>query len=273
MSENENKHLDFVLKHYREGKLDTRKAISRFNAEHNIASPVTPQRKKGRGWIYFASGIAAAVVLGVMVRFVLVMTAEVTLVAQGAKEVFVLPDSTKVTLAEGGSLSYREWSFGKGDRKVELTGKGYFEVTKDPDKPFEVTTENSFVRVLGTKFLLETLPVAKVSLYEGKVHFARTENLEGVILTEGMTALIPIGAIKPKVEHKGNPNGIAWIRGTFVFEDTPLKEVLLTLGNYYGVSFGATDMKKRLSGEFSTDDLDLIIELIESALDVKIVKM
>ncbi|MBO7248748.1 MAG: DUF4974 domain-containing protein, partial [Bacteroidales bacterium] len=106
-----------------------------------------------------------------------------------------------------------------------------------------------------------------------KVHFARTKNLEGVILTEGMTALIPIGAIKPKVEHKGNPNGIAWIRGTFIFEDTPLKEVLLTLGNYYGVSFGATDMKKRLSGEFSTDDLDLIIELIESALDVKIVKM
>ncbi len=32
-------------------------------------------------------------------------------------------------------------------------------------------------------------------------------------------------------------------------------------------------MKKRLSGEFSTEDLDLIIELIESALDVKIVKM
>jgi ferric-dicitrate binding protein FerR (iron transport regulator) len=66
---------------------------------------------------------------------------------------------------------------------------------------------------------------------------------------------------------------MAWIRGTFIFEDTPLKEVLLTIGNYYGVSFGATDMKKRLSGEFSTVDLDLIIELIESALDVKIVKM
>ena len=32
MSENENKHLDFVLKHYREGKLDTRKAISKYNA-------------------------------------------------------------------------------------------------------------------------------------------------------------------------------------------------------------------------------------------------
>jgi transmembrane sensor len=271
MSENENKHLDFVVKHYQEGKLDTRKAISKFNAEHGIAP--APMKRKGRGWIYFASGIAAAVLLGVMIRFALLATAEVTLVAEGSKEVFLLPDSTRVTLARGGTLSYKEWSFKRGSRRVNLTGKGYFEVTKDAGHPFEVTTENSFVKVLGTKFLLETLPVAKVSLYEGKVHFARTENLEGVILTEGMSALIPIGAIKPKVEHKGNPNGIAWIRGTFVFEDTPLKEVLLTLGNYYGVSFGATDMKKRLSGEFSTEDLDLIIELIESALDVKIVKM
>lgn len=271
MSENENKHLDFVVKHYREGKLDTRKAIAKFNAEHGIAP--APMKRKGRGWIYFASGIAAAVLLGVMIRFALLATAEVTLVAEGPKEVFLLPDSTRVTLARGGTLSYKEWGFKRGSRRVNLTGKGYFEVTKDVEHPFEVTTENSFVRVLGTRFLLETLPVAKVSLYEGKVHFARTENLEGVVLTEGMTALIPIGAIKPKVEQRGNPNGIAWIRGTFIFEDTPLKEVLLTIGNYYGVSFGATDMKKRLSGEFSTDDLDLIIELIESALDVKIVKM
>ena len=63
------------------------------------------------------------------------------------------------------------------------------------------------------------------------------------------------------------------MRGTFIFDDTPLKEVLVTIGNYYGVSFGATDLKKRLTGEFSTEDMDLIIELIESALDVTIIKM
>ena len=39
-----------------------------------------------------------------------------------------------------------------------------------------------------------------------------------------------------------------------------------------GVSFAATDLSKKLSGEFYTDDLDLIIELIESALDVTIIK-
>lgn len=51
-----------------------------------------------------------------------------------------------------------------------------------------------------------------------------------------------------------------------------MKEVLTCLSQYYNVSFVASDLDKRLSGEFSTEDLDLIISLIESALDVTIVK-
>jgi hypothetical protein len=55
-------------------------------------------------------------------------------------------------------------------------------------------------------------------------------------------------------------------------DQTPLKDVLDCLSKHYGVSFAATDLSKKLSGEFYTDDLNLIIELIESALDVTIIK-
>ena len=48
--------------------------------------------------------------------------------------------------------------------------------------------------------------------------------------------------------------------------------MLETLSDYYNVSFVADDLSKQLSGEFYTEDLDLIISLIESALDVNIVK-
>ena len=47
---------------------------------------------------------------------------------------------------------------------------------------------------------------------------------------------------------------------------------LETLSKHYKVSFAATDIDKQLSGEFYAEDLDLIISLIESALDVHIVK-
>ena len=56
-------------------------------------------------------------------------------------------------------------------------------------------------------------------------------------------------------------------------DQTPLKAVLKTLSEYYKVSFVCTDLSKQLSGEFEVEDLDLILSLIESALDVNIVKM
>lgn len=102
--------------------------------------------------------------------------------------------------------------------------------------------------------------------------FAKDPDAEGVILTEGMGAVLGDGAEVPVVEEKADVNSIAWQRGSFIFDQTPLKDVLDCLSKYYHVSFVATDLSKELSGEFYTDDLDLIIELIESALDVTIIK-
>ena len=67
-------------------------------------------------------------------------------------------------------------------------------------------------------------------------------------------------------------NTLAWQRGTFIFDQTPLKEVLDCLSEYYGVAFAANNLEKCLSGEFIADDLDLILTIIESALDVTIIR-
>ena len=112
----------------------------------------------------------------------------------------------------------------------------------------------------------------KVYVAEGKVLFARNSRAESVVLTEGMGASLSSDAVVPVVEETGDANSIAWQRGSFIFDQTPLKEVLDCLSAYYHVSFAASDLSKRLSGEFQTDDLDLIIELIESALDVTIIR-
>ena len=77
---------------------------------------------------------------------------------------------------------------------------------------------------------------------------------------------VPIIALEPDI------NSMAWQRGSFIFDKTPLREVLETLSKHYKVSFAATDLDKQLRGEFYAEDLDLIISLIESALDVHIVK-
>lgn len=271
MSDFDDRHLEFVTRHYKEGQFDTQKAIERFNAAHPKTSKI-----RHINWVRFSGAAATVAVVAGLFFFLRGQQESWTeLVAVSSTSTYLLPDSTSVTLFKGSTLRYKD--FEDDSRKVEMTGKVWFDVARDEIRPFEVSTENAFVRVLGTEFQVDATVTSgkavKVYVEEGKVLFGRNGDKEGVILTEGMGALLPVGIGDPVVSEKGDSNEVAWKRGTFIFENTPLKDVLTTLSKYYKVSFVAEDLSKKLSGEFSTEDVDLIIELIESALDVNILKL
>ena len=265
MSHSEDRHLDFVLKHYKEGAFDTQKAIGRFKA----ANGVKPMPRRRWNPVIYAMSAAAALLIGVFLFMHSGSRRWTEISADASRQEFMLPDGTCVTLAQGSALSYRM----KDERRVKMEGKVFFNVARDEARPFEVDADGAFVRVLGTEFMVET-PDDKVKVYvaDGKVLFARNESADGVILTKGMSATLEAGDDRPVTDAVTDVTSIAWKRGSFIFEDTPLKDVLDCLSKYYKTSFAASDLSKRLSGEFYTDDLDLIIELIESALDVTIVK-
>ena len=264
MSDFEDKHMDFVLKHYQEGKFDTQKAIDRFKGAHGI---VQKTRRRVLPWV---SGIAAAAAAVVLCVFLFLdSNQQIQLMADSAMKEFALPDGSEVTLAPGSRLTYKETS----PRKTQLEGKAFFEVARDEAVPFEITSDGAFVRVLGTKFMVDAgSSVKEVYVTEGKVLFAKSSDSEGVILTKDMQATLSQSDAVPVVAAKADVNSLAWQRGSFILDQTPLKEVLQTLAKHYKVSFVANDLSKQLSGEFDSEDLDLIISLIESALDVNIVK-
>ena len=256
--------MDFVLKHYQEGKFDTQKAIKRFNEAHGI---VQKPRRRVLPWVSGIVAAAAAVVLCVLLFRD--NDQQIQLMASAEVQEFVLPDGSEVTLTPGSRLTYNE----KSPRNTHLEGKAFFEVARDEAVPFEITADGAFVRVLGTKFMVDAgSSVKEVYVTEGKVLFAKSSDVEGVILTKDMQATLSQSDQLPVIAVEADVNTIAWQRGSFIFDMTPLKEVLKTLSEHYKVSFAATDLDKQLSGEFYAEDLDLIISLIESALDVHIIK-
>lgn len=263
MSDVEDKNLDFVLKHYQEGKFDTQKALDRFQKAHGIQPK---PRRRVLPWVSGIVAAAAAVALGVFL-FVGGQKSVEILALSEVQEV-VLPDGTEISLAPGSMLSYKE----KSPRSVRLDGKAYFEVARNEAVPFDVKADGAYVTVLGTKFLVDAFGENKVVyVTEGKVFFARKSDAEGVILTKDMQAVLSEADAVPVIEVS-DVNTLAWQRGTFIFDQTPLKEVLDCLSEYYGVAFAANNLDKCLSGEFIADDLDLILTIIESALDVTIIK-
>jgi len=66
-------------------------------------------------------------------------------------ELFFLPDGSKITLAKDARISYNRLMNGQ-KREVTLEGEAFFEVTKNPQKPFYIYTRNMVIKVLGTSF-------------------------------------------------------------------------------------------------------------------------
>ncbi len=98
-----------------------------------------------------------------------------TLMTDEHKSDFTMEDGTVITLNKNSRLTYSD-KYGKSKREIKLQGEAFFEVAKDPDKPFKVEMDDASIVVLGTNF--------NVKADVGSDHIAATL-IEGSILFNG----------------------------------------------------------------------------------------
>lgn len=72
--------------------------------------------------------------------------------AYGTRTSIELPDGSSVFLNSGSSLRFSNQLGRKNERRVKLTGEGYFKVAKDAKRPFIVDVEKLSFEALGTVF-------------------------------------------------------------------------------------------------------------------------
>jgi len=89
----------------------------------------------------------------------------------GAKGVILMPDSTKIWLNAGTTITYNQ-DYGRNDRILNLNGEAYFDVKKDSLHSFIVNTQDIAIHALGTRFNVKSYPDEKTistTLEEGKI--------------------------------------------------------------------------------------------------------
>lgn len=274
MESQETRCWDFVIRMYRFGKLDTRAAYHRLVVEGRLPKyrvVFSP---------YYIGGMAAAVCLllagiGLCLQHLLFQSQQtITLVAGDRPEEYTLPDGSQVTLAPHAVLSFLDGRLEKEeDRQVDLRGKAFFEVVHRTSSSFVVHCLVAEVQVVGTQFEVKsTKESTQVWVESGQVRFTDIESREGVLLDKGMQAVWKKGADSPSVAYRREGNRLAWKKGYFEYDNTPLDVVLKELSSYYHVRLSAESTEKRLTGRFSTRSLVEIIGLIEGSLEVHIVK-
>lgn len=266
MKTNEDRMIDFVAKSYEENRFDPKKALAR---SQNGSLRRSLSLSKRTVMLKRIAGVAAAAAVGIFL-YLSWLTSWTEYAAYDIAQTFTLPDSSSVTLAPGSTLRLQKH---KDKRLVQMTGKVYFNVRHDDRAPFRVDAGSGFVKVLGTRFQVDSRDPISVSVVSGKVLFSAIRSgEEALILTKGQSAVLDPAASKPVEITPKHPNPAAWATGEFIYDNTPLPEVLSELSEYYDVTLVAFDAghssgeSRSLSGEFSTSSLPEILNLINSAL-------
>ncbi|MFD1143768.1 FecR family protein [Larkinella insperata] len=192
------------------------------------------------GWLYYSYQNGRGDINGVSrTRPALQL---VTNTEKGKKEV-VLEDGTHVVLEPGGSLYYPK-SFAKDQRVVYLNGNAFFDVAKNPAKPFLVHSRDIVTRVVGTSFTIHVgRKHLEVAVLTGKVMVGKasdktmtnahllTPNQKVTYYTE--SSRFVTGLVNQPVIIKAATKTLS--ANVFKFGDAPLRDVITVLEAAYGI--------------------------------------
>ena len=190
---------------------------------------------------------------------------------RGGQYQIVLPDGTKVWLNAESSLRYPT-RFAGSERKVELTGEAYFEVSRSRNAkgelvPFVVENDRQKIEVLGTQFNVNGYPdnaLVQTTLVEGAVRVSAVDVTGGRLLKPGEQAVVGNG--KVAVQPVDVESVIAWKNGDFVFDQEDLPSVMKKIARWYDVEVSYPDNQQevRFSGVISrSKNLSEVLKMME----------
>ena len=163
-------------------------------------------------------------------------------VPAGQRVSLTLADGSVVWLNARTKITYPSLFNGK-ERRVAIEGEAYFDVAKDAQKPFIVSSGEVEVKVLGTSFNLYGYPwesFHRVSLVEGSLQvYANREEPASVMLRPESEAIIRGEEIS--VTEIPDPNYFLWTKGIYSFEDETFGNILKRLELYYDIRLNVRD--------------------------------
>lgn len=196
-------------------------------------------------------------------------------VPAGQRLRFELQDGTSVWLNAHSTLTYPT-HFSDKERKVAIIGEAFFDVAKDPDRPFIVSSQGVNMEVLGTVFNVYSYPEAgymQTSLLEGKLKvYPKNKEPDGIFLYPNQQ--VTIDERETRVDTITNTAHFLWTEGIYSFHNEPLSSILRKLELYFDIKIIVKDPTINTweyTGKFrQRDGIDEILRIINKIHKFKI---
>ncbi|NML38801.1 FecR family protein [Chitinophaga sp. G-6-1-13] len=146
-----------------------------------------------------------------------------------------LPDGTKVWLNAASSIKY-PLAFSPQKRNVEISGEVFFDVAQQAAVPFEVSSGDMQVQVLGTSFNIMAYKdegCIKTTLITGMVKVIKGTG--SCQLRPGTQAVLPSGGNNFQLVKADVQEVLAWKEGEFRFRDADISSIMRQAARWYDV--------------------------------------
>lgn len=233
-----------------DGVGDRRQTGSRIPA----AAIVQPMRR----WAAYAGALAVAACLALVFGPGLVIRLQSDMITDVAEsQQLELPDGSRVTLAAASAIAV---SFSADERHVNLLqGEAFFEVRRDPARPFRVMTEDVTTSVVGTNFDVrrDSSGVA-VAVQEGVVEVSYSDGSR-----KQAERLMPGQSVRwswrGQLTRADVPPGLVatWRQGQLVLHDQLLGDAVDQFRRYYKGTIVLADSAlagKPITGAYNLSD-------------------
>lgn len=192
----------------------------------------------------------------------------------GERRELTLADGSIVSLAPATGLRVR---FNDSERRLWLLrGEAFFQVHKDPQRPFVVAIDDMRVRAIGTAFSVRREQQgAVVTVLEGRVSVTDTASHAATSARPVTTILVGAneqlrvpesGAVSP-VRQVNATVEVAWTVGELIFDDQPVEDVVRRFNAYNRTQIVIDDPQlgaRRISGVFRASDPQSFVSFLQS---------
>jgi transmembrane sensor len=186
----------------------------------------------------------------------------------------VLPDHSVVELNTQSEIRV---AFKPTERRVELIrGEAFFDVSKDPARPFVVVTDLATARALGTRFSVYRAQQATiVTVAEGRVLVRHEQSLPDAHAgTAGEGDMVEVISGTQAEAQRGRPvqmrqadvaRTFAWRERRLIFDGEPLSTVIEEFNRYNWPPLVISDPRlreQRISGIFGANDPESLLDFL-----------
>lgn len=185
----------------------------------------------------------------------------------GEQKSFRLSDGSRIQL-NAGSEVYVPSGFGTENRDVRLRGEAFFDVASGHTHEFAVETNAARVSVLGTSFAVRAWTerdesVITVQSGQVSVHSSDPEINDHTILQAGQYSQVFKGQAPGPAIQSNTEQYLGWTNQMFVFDETPLRDVLRQLELHFNVKIeisDSTSIDDPVTARYRSESLEEILK-------------